>query len=665
MTVPKIETPQSNITPPINTLEELKKELQKNTNEKDKGKIQLILSKIDPFLSDTQTQDSEKWKKLFSKLSSEEQDFILSLTNLSNNVKTNLSNLRAEFPNQKNTPEQNIFWPWWLDKIKENSHKIDKIPFLKNFLTDMLRESFEWLQEDMKSMKPGFSPDYLLTKFLITFIPAIALKLWINLKSKSDTKWDKEWEKKQSQENDTEWENKKEEREKMTWEEEKMSFMGRFLIRKFYKETNTVKNDNIFSAAWNAIQDSWKMEEIEKMEKNKEKAWQLLRYDGIKNKTYNELINTPFEKIVINVEAPIKKEDFKEAYSILLNTLKYFWTPQKWKTQSFFDEKLWKILPDWKNSKLSEIVDKLYIWIWWEKINAIEKALPNIDFSNPWTYQEQIKKIFIHQEADWGFWWIIKDEIDVLKKNKVLDKNFLADMLLLDKNNTVGDYTTLLGNNQNLTKNYNSETINFLNEILNTQKWWFIEWVLKVFKDLGFKNEYMNDFWSSGTWLYMKDLIILYAITWGKTDITQMNEWVRIKLYMYLQKMIIDRNPWKWSQDLINDVMKRGEENKYVKEIVEFLWHYLDEGIYIGMFKAMWLWKEAIIFLNQLRINNPQIFYTWVWIMVISIPLAIYSSKAIIIWSIALTFIKWAFGLAWAWALINWVANTSSPQISK
>jgi hypothetical protein len=101
MTTPKIET-QTKKTPSINTLEELKTELEKrkntDTNEIEKTKIQTILDKLTPFLTDKETQDTEKWKNFFLKLSPDEQGLILEVKTLSENIKLNLSTLRQELP---------------------------------------------------------------------------------------------------------------------------------------------------------------------------------------------------------------------------------------------------------------------------------------------------------------------------------------------------------------------------------------------------------------------------------------------------------------------------------------------------------------------------------------------------------------------------------------
>lgn len=662
MTTPKIET-QTKKTPSINTLEELKTELEKrkntDTNEIEKTKIQTILDKLTPFLTDKETQDTEKWKNFFLKLSPDEQGLILEVKTLSENIKLNLSTLRQELPRiakdslvtnwekpdslkvipnntkQKSLqiptdPLENIVkttavgWAIW-EVAKEIKNDFGGEWKSKWLLKELLSPLLNWAKEIANTSKPTEVWDiwgrleYFLWKFFHIFLKD---SFWIDLKKN----WDQSAEKPTGDE-----EAKKIEVKDFEKNELLMKKTWNFLIQKS-KEKKT--NGNPFSEAYTEFKEKEKIDEEKQIDNF---AAEFFSFPKIKTQSFNFLKqkNIDVSNLVDNYKN--NEEKNKKAFSIFQLSLI---NNEKW-----IDGKIGKQIPDWREKPLSEWVVKLWELTGMEKIQKIrdylkEKEITNINDLKKINFED----LFLKNDEGWNMSGIVLEEAEKIMAefwiNKGIAKELIKELFVLGNwKQDIKTFRTIIK-----TKYQDEKLLSFIDKVIGNEKW-DVEWYQKTvfdFMDKFWLWEYKKVFWWNWEKLETKDIFSFFFLTKWEKNIDNLTEWTRVLLYIFLFKTILKKDSWEASANLIEYLKNNVGKNKYIQEISDNLSTILISWVEKGTLIAL-VWGEQVFnFIINLSKNNPEI----AGIAFVAAILAIMYARPLVIGMMGLQLFLQLF---WAW----------------
>lgn len=572
--------------------------------------------------------ESERKLTLAKKVRAIESDTVTGTTEVKlKNLQANLPELeKKDFEDAKKTAWIVVAWAWLTIAVKTISDKIDNSGLGALGFKDVIKD---WLKENLtEEPSEDDGPfDKFIHKLKLVFLTPFALAFGLSKEDlKTKTEWvvaevkDEEWKKAEDLKNDP----KTIEAEKI-WKDVAYNHM----IDHVFNRQNRKEFSGWWSSIWEWIQDwTWKKDEKNAEKELSESAKRILHYDFIKGKTYNELKvykNKPETMDIPNIKEEKEQQAAKLAINSILNIENETWIENNLKTE----------LPNWKDRPIYETMTSLYKWIWFEKIVRIKKSLEWVDWKNPWDITAKISTLMLTKNWNWNYWGIVWENLESFR-SQWLDNEVVTRVLDTDWHRTVKDYrnNVLKG-----TPYKNPLAQKFLLDL--TEEKWFSKKVMWLFNAFWFQ-KYSENFaqWEN---LTVRQLLILKALTKWETNPENMSKWMRAEVFMVLFWIIFEKNPISLTWDKIIEFIK-SPDNKYVKEVYEFVWTQVDRTSYEGMLIAMGVWEDALKLLNEIREKDPAIFYWTITFISLSFVAAYYFRVPMITASIARTII-----IAWAW----------------
>ncbi len=113
-----------------------------------------------------------------------------------------------------------------------------------------------------------------------------------------------------------------------------------------------------------------------------------------------------------------------------------------------------------------------------------------------------------------------------------------------------------------------------------------------------------------------------------------MNQGTRSELYLAMSAMILEKHPGEeGAKRLIQFV--EAPTNKYIAEFNEFAGTQLNHAAYEGMLLSVGVGKNIIDALNQIRIQEPSMFYSIMGGIMLSFVAAAYMRNTIVTFTLA------------------------------
>ncbi|EKE26873.1 MAG: hypothetical protein ACD_4C00133G0001 [uncultured bacterium (gcode 4)] len=283
-------------------------------------------------------------------------------------------------------------------------------------------------------------------------------------------------------------------------------------------------------------------------------------------------------------------------------------------------------------------MNALYEWIGFEKIVRIKNSLDWVDWKNPWSVTSRISSLMFQKNSNWTYSGIVGENLESLRSQWV-DNEVITRVIDGDGSRNIKDYR-----NQILkgTPYKNPEAQKFMVELV--KEWGLASnmvWIINEFWFWDYANSFEN--WDAFT---VRQLLILKSITWWKTDLASMSKGTRAELYMALFGIIFEKNPISLTGKKIIEFANT-PNNKYVEEIVEFIWTQVDRASYEWMLVSIWLTEDSLKLLNEVREKNPSIFYWAISFISLSFVAAYYVRVPMITATVAIAIIKGAAWMAW------------------
>ncbi|MDD2566124.1 MAG: hypothetical protein PHZ26_05570 [Candidatus Gracilibacteria bacterium] len=574
--------------------------------------------------------ESERKLTLAKKVRAIESDTVTGTTEVKlKNLQANLPELeKKDFEDAKKTAGIVVAGAGLTIAVKTISDKIDNSGLGALGFKDVIKD---WLKENLtEEPSEDDGPfDKFIHKLKLVFLTPFALAFGLSkedLKTKTEgvvaEVKDEEGKKAEDLKNDPK-----------TIEAEKIGkdVAYNHMIDHVFNRQNRKEFSGWWSSIGEGIQDgTWKKDEKNAEKELSESAKRILHYDFIKGKTYNELKvykNKPETMDIPNIKEEKEQQAAKLAINSILNIENETWIENNLKTE----------LPNWKDRPIYETMTSLYKGIGFEKIVRIKKSLEGVDWKNPGDITAKISTLMLTKNGNGNYGGIVGENLESFR-SQGLDNEVVTRVLDTDGHRTVKDYrnNVLKG-----TPYKNPLAQKFLLDL--TEEKGFSKKVMGLFNAFGFQ-KYSENF-AQGENLTVRQLLILKALTKGETNPENMSKGMRAEVFMVLFGIIFEKNPISLTGDKIIEFIK-SPDNKYVKEVYEFVGTQVDRTSYEGMLIAMGVGEDALKLLNEIREKDPAIFYGTITFISLSFVAAYYFRVPMITASIARTIIIAGAGMA-------------------
>lgn len=274
-----------------------------------------------------------------------------------------------------------------------------------------------------------------------------------------------------------------------------------------------------------------KMLYLVKWDKTKKYTTSMLLQDEVKNKSFDEL-KTIYQwwKNWISSKINTSKWTDEEVYESLKLLIE---------NENFMNSILWKANPEWRKWKISENlldINKSWGYI----LDNVNTKLENITFSmNPVDAINQLKSVEMLNISfkDWKIsFGDLEERKDLIKdiSNETLVKLITTDESIKGSDQKQKERLYWLTKDEN-EKKFIDKLIDYKSQITNTLSWLFGEDVRK---------NYSVFFEQNG--LSMKEILELYMITWGKSNLSDLNGLEKSSLYLKLWKILWKDESFRW-----------------------------------------------------------------------------------------------------------------------
>lgn len=358
-------------------------------------------------------------------------------------------------------------------------------------------------------------------------------------------------------------------------------------------------------------------------------AKQVLESDNVKTKSFNELMGYRGHEKDLWIKG---NETIQLAVTLALTALE--------KNESWMKEKLTdtNVMSDWKDRPIQDSLTALYKWIGYEKIDALRSWMKNMNLSSPSDVASKFSGMMYHLKPDGTHDGILSENVESLKAQGLSTELLQRCFLDMDKEweNTIQEYRYTIENRQ-----YKEPTQTFVKEMIKEGGFWAkMVGVMQEFWLWDYSSEFKN-----GENFTMKQILELYILTKGETDIKNMNTWVRAILYTSLTSFIIKRHP---GEEGVKKLLKfmAIPDNDYVKEFKDIFATAVDRATYEAVGASIGLWKVTLDTIWELWKEKPVECFSAIAVIVIVGVLTYRASKLIVVSNVLLWIIATITGIS-------------------
>jgi hypothetical protein len=357
----------------------------------------------------------------------------------------------------------------------------------------------------------------------------------------------------------------------------------KFLSEKSYDMTSKiliygVSREKFDTALWAAVKGvtdaTWWKDDVEKKESTLSETITTLGLAKVKGKSWEQL-QTMGEAGLLAFLGQSEPRN-KAAVSLIFSMLR----AQGERMKNVFSPENWESIP------LEKVMATLYKKEWLERVENLTDKIKGIDISKGITIPDLFTQISKDASGMPRFGGVVGQELEALKGQWV-SPAFLGSLLEINRGTQTLDAFRANMKNEKFTPS----EVAFLEKIMNEEA--YLSSLRRgLAEKFGFTDKLISHLSQSN--LALRDLLEIYAITWGNADITKIDKWRRAVLFTKLQMIFGTKDTnelWQYLGKIANDAGKKYPEAWDVAVMIDSTLNY---GAYKAAFKAV-EWGEKML----------------------------------------------------------------------
>ncbi len=365
-----------------------------------------------------------------------------------------------------------------------------------------------------------------------------------------------------------------------------------------------------WSALGAATRDAtWGKDEKDRKDQIEISAKTILWYNSIADKPVGLIIENkdkPNLDVIVGAKLSEQKEKFALQYAA--KALAF--------DEEFINSALkWSKHQDWKKMPTWEFLKHFYEYTALGSLTAVSESIRKFDWAG-WAegIKKQMQWLLISKWEDGKMSGIIGEHLESLK-GAGLDDEVLGRILVpwTEWEWTVVDYRTTLRNSP-----YTNSSAQKLMEKL-TEKAGFSSGVSRMMTDIWLK-DYSSKL-NNGESLHMDELLSIYAVTWGETDITKLSLGQETQVMPLLYSIAARVDPAAVASDSLQWLISKSN-NPHVERVSKFIWESISDATYFSVLNWLKVSEDVAKQFLKLRETNPKLFYWAIFSMLVLVVIA-------------------------------------------